>query len=336
MNPNIHLDFWAQTDVGKKRDHNEDNFLVDKKLKLFIVADGMGGHAAGEVASSMCVKKVREALVSNQDLLERFVAGEEGVSRADIQRILEHAVQSACSQIFERAQKETEKRGMGTTCSVLLLTEERGFIAHVGDSRIYLMRQGQVHQLSDDHSLINELARRGKINVEELEESVYQNFKNAVTRAVGVYESVEVDTFDFDVLPGDQFFLCSDGQSAYVEEENKIAELLSIKDVKEATQSFIDVANAGGGHDNITTIIVHVAEGEAEDPRIKDVSLRLEVLKGMPFFQYLSYKELVRILNITNVQTYTRGELIIEEGEDGFGHGTLRRSRGTIGTRGPR
>jgi serine/threonine protein phosphatase PrpC len=312
----LQIDFWAATDNGKQRDHNEDNFLVDRKLNVFVVADGMGGHAAGEVASSICVHKVREAVATNKDLINRFASKDKGVPRSDIQRILEHAVQSACSAIYEHAQREPEKRGMGTTCSLLLLAGDRGFIAHVGDTRVYLMRQGQVHQLSDDHSLVNELVRRGKLSPEEVDSSPYRDYKNAVTRAVGVYESVEVDTLDFDVLPGDQFLLCSDGLHAYLNDKN-ITQVLSRPDIKEATNKFIELANRGGGHDNITGVVVRVAAAEKEDQRTKELSLKIEVLKGMPIFRYLTYKELVRVMNITNVATFVDEELIIKEGTGG-------------------
>lgn len=309
----MHIEFWAATDEGKQRDHNEDNFLVDKKLKLFVVADGMGGHAAGEVASSLCVRRVREAVAAERELVERYV-DKRGVDRIDVLRMLEHSVQAACSAIYERAQQQPEKRGMGTTCTLLMLVGQRGFIAHVGDSRIYLSRQGQVHQLSEDHSLINELVRRGKLKLEEIDSSPYKDYKNAVTRAVGVYESVEVDTLDFDVLPGDQFLLCSDGLHHYLDSDEKITSPLKAEDIKQVTESFITLANEGGGHDNITSVVVRVGETEEEDPRAKDVSLKLEVLKGMALFRYLNYKELVRLMNITQVRDYDDAELIIREG----------------------
>ncbi|MCA9665970.1 MAG: Stp1/IreP family PP2C-type Ser/Thr phosphatase [Myxococcales bacterium] len=310
----MRIDFWASTDVGKQRDHNEDNFLVDKNLNLFVVADGMGGHAAGEVASSLCVRRVREAVANNRDLIERFNEGA-SAARSEILRMLEHAVQAACSAIYQRAQKQPEKRGMGTTCTLLLLAGHRGFIAHVGDSRIYLLRQGQTHQLSEDHSLVNELVRRGKLKLEEIDSSPYKDYKNAVTRAVGVYESVEVDTLDFDVLPGDQFMLCSDGLHHYLDlDETKIGEILTKSgDVKEVTSAFVDLANEGGGHDNITSVVVRVQESE-HDERSKEVTLKIDALKRMPIFRYLNYKELVRVMNITEVHDFDAEETIIEEG----------------------
>jgi serine/threonine protein phosphatase PrpC len=298
----MELKYWAATDVGRQREHNEDNFLIDKKLRLFVVADGMGGHAAGEVASSIAVHEVRDVLSQNRDLVERFDGGDPSVQAVDVLQILEHAVQQACGVIFKRGQSEQEKRGMGTTCSILLVAgppgASRGFIAHVGDSRIYLVRQRQTHQLTEDHSLMNELVRRGKVKAEDIENSPYKQYKNAVTRAVGVYESVEVETFDLDVLPGDNFLLCSDGLYAYLKDE-ELPDLLGVDNINEVPNELIDLANRGGGHDNITAVVVRVPEAdEASDVRAEELALKLEVLKGMPLFRYLSYTELVRVMNI--------------------------------------
>ena len=317
----MELTFAAATDVGKQRTHNEDNFLIDKKLRLFIVADGMGGHAAGEVASSITVHQIRDAVYDNRDLIENFAKPGANVQAVDILQILEHAIQSACSTVYNRAQVEKEKRGMGTTASALLIAGQRGhlrgFIAHVGDSRIYLTRQQQAHQLTEDHSLQNELVRRGKLKAEEFDSSPYKQFKNAVTRAVGVYASVEVDTFDFDILPGDRYLLCSDGMYVYFDEDD-LPRLLSEGDVSEAPKHLVEMANAGGGHDNITNIVVRVDESAAGgDDRAQELSLKIDVLKGMQMFRYLSFKELVRILNITNTVDLEAGEVAFKEGEPG-------------------
>jgi len=317
----MELTFAAATDVGRQRTHNEDNFLIDKKLRLFIVADGMGGHAAGEVASSITVHTVRDAVYSNRDLLEQFKEEDTKVQGVEILQILEHALQSACSTVYQRAQREQDKRGMGTTASVLLIAGAhnrlRGFIAHVGDSRIYLARQGQAHQLTEDHSLMNELLKRGKIKKEEFENSPYKQFKNAVTRAVGVYPSVEVDTFDFDILPGDQYLLCSDGMYVYVEED-ELSELLGEGEVSEVPKHLIDIANAGGGHDNITNVVIRVGQAsEKKAEHAEQVSLKIDVLKSMQMFRYLSYKELVRVMNITETVELTEAEQVFAEGDAG-------------------
>jgi PPM family protein phosphatase len=319
----MELTFAAATDVGRQRDHNEDNFLVDKKLQLFIVADGMGGHAAGEVASSITVHQLRDAVYANRDLLDRFQSSSSDVQGVEILQMLEHAVQAACGAVYERAQSENDKRGMGTTVSVLLIVNgpenPHGFIAHVGDSRIYLTRSQQAHQLTEDHSLMNELIKRGKIKPGEIDNSPYKQFKNAVTRAVGVYASVEVDTFDFDIFPGDHFLLCSDGMYAYLDDRD-LPRLLSEGDIRSAPKRLIQIANEGGGHDNITSIVLRVGDdspSQTADSRVADLSLKMEVLKAMPLFRYLSYKELVRVLNITQTVEFDTGDVVMQEGQPG-------------------
>lgn len=309
------INFWAATDVGKVRDHNEDNFLVDKNLSLFVVADGMGGHAAGEVASAIAVRQMRDIVKRNKDLVEAFKEGSAIASSRDVLNMLDHAVQKACSEIHELALRETEKRGMGTTLSGLLVIGNRGFIAHVGDSRIYLLRGGRVVQLTEDHSLINELIKRGKLSATDAESSPY---KNAVTRAVGVYESVEVDTLDFEVLPGDQFLLASDGLTGYLKDEDIPPRMAESDPIEEIPKSFIDFANEAGGKDNITTIIVRMFDPEGKAAELhKEVNFKIDTIRKMPIFKYLTYKELVRIMNITKVIDFAESKRIIAEGDEG-------------------
>lgn len=318
----MELTFAAATDVGRQRNHNEDNFLIDKKLRLFLVADGMGGHAAGEIASSIAVHEVRDTIFNNRELIDRYRVDHPGVQTYEILQVLESALQTACSVVHARAQAEPDKRGMGTTATVLLIAgsgdQLRGFIAHVGDSRCYLARQNQCHVLTEDHSLMNELVRRGKLNREQIESSPYKQYKNAVTRAVGVYSSVEVDTFDFDILPGDRFLLCSDGMYAYVDED-ELPKQLAEGDVKEVPKKLVDRANAGGGHDNITAVVIRVGQTASADlaPRTTEVTLKLDVLKGMQMFRYLSYKELVRIGGIAEMIELTKDQVVFSEGQPG-------------------
>ncbi len=312
--PPAAVQFWPLTDVGRVRDHNEDSFLVDKKLNLFIVADGMGGHAAGEVASQVASHTVREVLKASADMLHQFEAGHGGIGRQDILRLLESAVQQACSAVYGAGQADESKRGMGTTIDVLLLIGSRGFIAHVGDSRVYLYRQGAVHQLTEDHSLINELLKRGRLSREQIEKLQY---KNAVTRAVGVYESVEVDTLDFDVLKGDRFLLCSDGLSGYLEEV-ELARLFAETPEDALSQRLIDLANERGGKDNITAVVIKVPDAESGVDRLaREVNLKMEVLHKMPLFRHLTYQELVRVLNITEVRSADTDKVFVEEGDEG-------------------
>ncbi|MCK9523967.1 MAG: Stp1/IreP family PP2C-type Ser/Thr phosphatase [Proteobacteria bacterium] len=310
------IQFWAETDVGRVREHNEDNFLVDKNLQLFVVADGMGGHAAGEVASGIAVTTVQEVVAQNKDLMDAIRENSRIASPTDVLNLLEHAVQKACADIHAMAERDPAKRGMGTTLSALLLIDNRGYIAHVGDSRLYLLRAGRVIQLSEDHSLVAELIRRGKLNPADAENSPY---KNAVTRAVGVYESVEVDTIDFEVLPGDQFLLASDGLTGYLENTD-ITDILNPDedDLKKITRAFIDLANARGGNDNITNIVVRINDHDGQAAlRLKEVDQKIATLRQMPIFKLLTRKEALFILNITGVIEVQDQRPIIVEGDPG-------------------
>jgi serine/threonine protein phosphatase PrpC/CRP-like cAMP-binding protein len=308
------LRYWPLTDVGRLRDGNEDSFLVDKGLNLAVVADGMGGHAAGEVASSLAVHTLRETLNGDKALLDSFERGVGVAGRKDVLRLLELAVQKACGAVYAEAQRDPGKRGMGTTLVALLILGSRGFIAHVGDSRVYLLRGGAAHQLTEDHSLINELLKRGRLTPEQIGKL---NMKNAVTRAVGVYESVETDTLDFDVLAGDRFLLCTDGLTEYVQPSD-ILRVFTETPEERVAQAFIDLANRGGGKDNITALVVSVPDAAAGLDRLaSEVNLKLETLHRMPLFRHLTYQELVRVMNIVDVRDFAAAEHVIQEGDEG-------------------
>jgi len=316
LQENIH--FFAATDVGRVRDHNEDNYLVDKKLALFVVADGMGGHAAGEVASALAVRTVHEEVKKEKQLIDDHQAGATGASKVtdrDILNLLEFAVQRACARIHEEAQGDQQKRGMGTTLSALLVVGNKGFIGHVGDSRIYMMRGGKVQQLTEDHTVFNELIKRGKLTRDQIEKVAH---KNAITRAVGVYERVEIDTLLIELLPGDQFLLASDGLHGYVTNPEDLTPYLAQTDGDAVVKQLIQFANAAGGKDNITSIVVRLGEGtQADTERAEKLALKREVLAKMPLFSRLSEREMLRVMQVAMVKAYTPGELVIKEGDKG-------------------
>jgi PPM family protein phosphatase len=309
--------FYAATDVGKVRDHNEDNFLVDKKLGLFIVADGMGGHAAGEVASAIAVRTVHEEIRREKELLDDYTSGATGASKVtpkDVVALLEHAVQRACSKIHEEARVDANKRGMGTTLSAFLVVGSQGFIAHVGDSRIYLARAGRVQQVTEDHTVYNELIKRGKLTREQIEK-VQQ--KNAITRAVGVYERVEVDTLVVELIAGDVIVLASDGLHGYLESAEELAQPLSL-DGDASVKALVELANARGGKDNITTVVVKVGEeGAVDAAQAKRLALKRDVLANMPLFSRLTERELLRVMQAVEVREYGDGDRVIVEGDKG-------------------
>jgi serine/threonine protein phosphatase PrpC/CRP-like cAMP-binding protein len=315
----MEIDFAALTDVGRKREHNEDNFLVDKKLALFVVCDGMGGHAAGVVASALAVRTVHDELKREKELIDDYVAGKKGadlVTKRDILNMLEFAVNRASSRVHAEALKDEKKRGMGTTIVGILFAGNQAFIVHVGDSRVYLLRDGVLEQVTEDHNVYNELLKRKKMTREQIEKLAP---KNAITRAVGVYEHCEPDSLVVDVVAGDRFLLCTDGLSQYFEDDlTGLADTIALTDANAAVKKLIDTANERGGSDNITVLLMTAGQAGARDEdRAKKLQLRREILARMPLFRPLNDREILRVLQVTDVVSYTDSEAVITEGEKG-------------------
>lgn len=246
------------TDVGRKRTINEDAMHCDDKLGFYVVADGVGGHNKGEIASRETIEQL-EMWVSGASrdldkLAERCSMGDHDAPW-EIRRLLESGLQSACYMVFGMAELDPDMRGMSTTCSALLIRGGYAFAAHVGDSRVYRIRRGQVLQITEDHTLINYKLKHGLITPEEAERAAG---KNVITRAVGHKDYVQVDTADVDALPGDRFLLCSDGLHGYVSESEEILELLANDPIQTGANAAIALANARGGKDNITAVVVEV------------------------------------------------------------------------------
>ena len=241
------------TDVGMKRQRNEDNYLINDELKLFVVADGMGGHAGGEYASQIAVTTVEEVLTNIRD--EKHLE-DNGRATRDmlVQEKLKYAIRLAGKRIYERAQEDAEFRGMGTTALVLYMTDEAGFVAHVGDSRCYRIRPSSVEQVTEDHSLVNEQIKAGLINRDAAKS---HKLRNIITRSLGYQEEVEIDTQLLDVERGDLYLLCSDGLSNLVE-DNELLDMLHQNTFQDAAKRLVDLANRRGGDDNITCVIARI------------------------------------------------------------------------------
>jgi serine/threonine protein phosphatase PrpC/CRP-like cAMP-binding protein len=317
--PIAEIQFAALTDVGRQREHNEDNFLVDKKLGLFVVCDGMGGHAAGEVASALAVRTFHEELKKEADLIRDYGEQRTGgakVSKRDITNLLEFAANRASSRVYAEALKDSKKRGMGTTMVAVLVAGSQAFILWIGDSRVYLLRQGTISQLTEDHSVQTELIKRKKMPREQIEKLAQ---KNAVTRAVGVYEHVEPETLVIDTVGGDRLLLCSDGLSGYFEDDLPgLGRILNSPDADLAVRSLIELANERGGKDNITAVVVTAGDlSHKDENRAEQLKLRRDMLARMPLFRPLSERELLRVLQVTDVVSYKNGETVMTEGEKG-------------------
>ncbi len=256
---------FAATDIGRRRQLNEDSYLRNDELGLYVVADGMGGHAAGEVASRESVDAIHSMVSGGVDIIARFDARPDGIEEVHgLSRLLESAVQSAAFLVFGLAQESPSRHGMGTTISALLVAEGFAVTAQVGDSRVYCVREGDVVQMTDDHTLVNWQVKQGLLT---LAEARAIKDHNVITRAVGSHEYVQVDTQIFPVKPGDRFLICSDGLHGYLKhtEIPKVMEL----DLERASRRFVAMANERGGKDNITAVVVDVAAyGPWKDNRL--------------------------------------------------------------------
>lgn len=279
---------WAKSDTGRKRDHNEDSYLASDELALFGVADGMGGHQGGEHASRLALKVIEEKVrTARTDLIsaardiederrretmrpdvggglddtgEAFAADPptapllEGATPPALS-VMRAAAREAGHAIFDAALGDPNLRGMGTTLTAMLYDAGRMYVAHAGDSRLYLFRDGSLRQVTEDHSWVAEQIRAGNLTEEEARESKY---RHVITRSVGFEREVDVDGLGVAVEAGDCFLLCSDGMSNYVE-NHELERILSTTWYRRAPQYLIDLANSRGGDDNITVVVVCVA-----------------------------------------------------------------------------
>jgi protein phosphatase len=242
------------TDVGLKRGHNEDNYLINEELNLYVVADGMGGHAGGEYASAIAVNTCEEVVTS----LEADGVSIDSDDPVEITRHkLSQSIRLAGRRIFEKAKEQPEYHGMGTTVVTVLMRATNAYIAHVGDSRVYLMRDSKIQQVTEDHSLIAEKIRHGLITPEEAKN---HKMRNVITRSLGYQEDVEVDLSVRAIRRGDHFLLCSDGLSGLVEDEEMQNAMLEMRP-QAAARMLVELACERGGDDNITVVIARV-----EDP----------------------------------------------------------------------
>jgi PPM family protein phosphatase len=247
----LRLKSAARSDVGMIRSGNEDSFETkenaDRTFGIYVVADGMGGHAAGEVASLMAVQAVITEL---GDLTAIDDGGKAGTKLAD-------SLRTANRNIHDRMLAEADKQGMGTTASVLVLDQKRYLIGQVGDSRVYLLRDGSLQQITKDHSYVQEQVDAGFLTPEQAK---YHPYSNVITRCVGASEMVEPDVYRGDIKAGDIFLVASDGLTGMVDDRRIHALLMSRAEPERKVHSLISEANGRGGLDNITAVVVHVLE----------------------------------------------------------------------------
>jgi serine/threonine protein phosphatase PrpC len=232
---------WCQTDVGLRRENNQDSFLVDENTGLFIVADGMGGHKGGEVASTLAIETVRNIVIEKKNI-------------SSVSDVLRTAYRVASRKIFEKSQREEDLSGMGTTVVLLYCINNTAYIANVGDSRAYLFFESNLWQLTEDHSLMNEQLKAGLLREDEVDHFIG---RNVITRSVGYEEDVFCDVLEQQIDKPCYYLLCSDGLSGLVSDQ-RLCEILRQHPADQAVDQCVKEAKANGGDDNVTVMLVKV------------------------------------------------------------------------------
>jgi serine/threonine protein phosphatase PrpC len=302
------LKFHARTDVGLKRKQNEDALLALEDYGVFVVADGVGGRKAGELASAITVDTFQAFSPRLREAVEAYAATPGRSTRNEVLQLLDQAANTASNRVFDTANK-TGRQGMTTTLAAAVIGGGVAFLVHVGDSRIYLLRDGQLRQLTEDHSLVNEMLRTGGMTPEEAEKSRY---RNVITRAVGLYPNVHADTLAVELLDGDRLLICSDGLSDLVKPDGMVG-LLRSPDVHAAVEALVEAALARGGKDNITVIAIDpeaTLDGDS-------VTGRAKVMESLFLFEDLPYQARIRVGRIVSDRRVRAGEVLVHQGEVG-------------------
>ncbi len=302
------LRFHARTDVGLKRKHNEDSLLAAEEFGVFVVADGVGGRKAGELASAITVNTFQSYAPQLKASVDAFASNSNRDSRNAVLQLLDQAANAASRRVYEAA-TATGRQGMTTTLVAAVIGGGAAFVVHVGDSRAYLVRDGQLRQLTEDHSMVNELIRTGAMSPDDAATSRY---RNVITRAVGLYPNVRTDTLHVELLDGDRLLLCSDGLTDMVQPD-RILELAGMANLTLAVDALIQGALDKGGRDNVTVVAIEpeaVLEAEA-------VSARAKAMEGLFLFQDLPFHARLRVGRIVSEMFVTPGQTIVTEGEIG-------------------
>ena len=297
----------AGTDVGKERTNNEDAYLVDESLGLYVVCDGMGGHQYGEIASANATEFIRDGVREQAAELDRFRAGQ--LSTKDVRALLKGVIEAANAKLREMVASDASLDGMGTTAVVVLVCGHHAFLGHVGDSRMYLFRDDVVHPITEDHSIGSEVQKKT---------SLPREYRSALTRALGVHDSVEPDVLSFDLFPGDAILLCSDGLYSYFT-PRKLRDVFAesgAANTEGVLRALIGGALDKGGRDNITGVLLYV-DDDASKKEYLIARRKLEIIQQLSLFRYLTFTELLHIMNLAHAERFEAGAAIFTEGEEG-------------------
>ncbi|MFA5624320.1 MAG: cyclic nucleotide-binding domain-containing protein [Bradymonadales bacterium] len=298
--------------VGLHKEHNEDFWGVDPSGYIFILADGMGGHAGGEVASRLACEGIVRSLLPHREELERLAEDAKPDSRQMLISALKGAIVKAERDIFDAAEADPRLKGMATTCDLLFLINGILYISHVGDSRVYLLRGETGRQLTLDHNVYEFLRAQGR-SEEEIEGYPH---RDKLVRALGMSGGAEIDTLQLDLRQGDRIVMCSDGLHRYLIGPTQLAQLYGTHDPQSAAEFLCEYALERGGEDNITVICVEISEPGTRKHALETDS-KITALERISFFRQLSYQEMLQVMPITFEQTIEAGSIVIKEGDAG-------------------
>lgn len=302
------IQYAAQTDMGCRRENNEDALFASDIDGVFVVADGVGGRAAGEIASALTVETFQQRATELHHAVEAYAAAPGWETRNAALELLDCLCQEASQRVYDEAERQG-RLGMTTTLVAAVVGGGAVFVAHVGDSRAYLIRDGLIRQLTEDHSMVNEMVRSGQMHYEEAMKSRY---RSVITRAVGLYPTVQADVMCIEVLPGDRLVLCSDGLSDPVPED-VIESIASQDDVATATNQLIFQALENGGPDNVTVVMIE-PEASRETTAVR---ARAQVMEELFLFRNLPFHTRMRVSRICEELIFTPNQPLVEEGETG-------------------
>jgi serine/threonine protein phosphatase PrpC len=311
----VNIERAAQTDKGRRRSENQDSFLIDARLGLAVLCDGMGGHHGGARASTLAARVFRQAINAGMPLIRGYLDRQcpEPVTKKEIVELLEAAVNAASSTVHEDGRRLEQCAGMGTTLVAVLVLDNHAFIVNVGDSRAYLLRNRSLQQLTRDHSVYDELLRSGYLPAGSRPQS---GLRNILTRVVGTHEEWEPDTLVIDIAKGDRILLCTDGVHQYFDApEGSPSELereLLETDGQRAADRLIEVANARGGCDDMTALVLTAGSlGDYESGELDALSERYEAFLHSPLFAALDARERSGILGLADVECFRTGDTVV-------------------------
>jgi PPM family protein phosphatase len=306
------------TDQGRVRSNNEDAFIDMPEIGLFAVADGMGGEQCGEVASALAVKTVSEFISDSKAVIEAYLMSESSDNRAQVLNMLSEALISANTKVYRKADELKLNGRMGTTLTIFLALEDTGFMVHAGDSRLYMVRDGELTQLSTDHTVANDYRKQYGDEGAKFDERI----SGMLTRAVGIQEFIEPEKLSFLIAPNDRYLLCSDGLYNYMGEkgEEVLLKMLASNEYKPEDEDkflsstlnlFIENAYKNGGGDNITALLITIFGSSSEEvTETKEIIKRFDAVRSIALFEELEYKDVLSVMDKAEIRTYNRYDVI--------------------------